>query len=119
MSYKKGDIVIVKFPFILKEGTDIYKGRPALVISDDKIQRRYNDIILAAITSHVPEDVMELEIVMERVKMTGLLKKSLLRLDFMMTVPEDLISRKIGEIPTSLMKEVDQKLKSLFGIDAN
>lgn len=63
------------------------RGRPALVVSDDKIQRRFKDIILAAITSHVPEDIMELEIIMERIKTSGLLKKSLLRLYFMMTVP--------------------------------
>ena len=30
--------------------------------------------------------------------MNGLIRKSLLRLDFIMTVPDELISRKIGEI---------------------
>ena len=74
MSYKKGDIVIVKFPFILKEGTGVHKGRPALIVSDDKIQRRFKDIILAAITSHIPEDIMELEIIIEPVKTSGLLR---------------------------------------------
>ena len=37
MSYKKGDIVVVKFPFILKERMVVQKGRPALIISDDKL----------------------------------------------------------------------------------
>ena len=63
MSYKKGDIVVVKFPFILKNGGQDQKGRPALVISDDKVERRYKDVTLSAITSHVPKDVMELEII--------------------------------------------------------
>ena len=35
MNYKKGDIVVVKFPFALRNGSEIQKGRPALVISDD------------------------------------------------------------------------------------
>jgi hypothetical protein len=26
MSYKKGDIVVVKFPFVLKDGSEIQKG---------------------------------------------------------------------------------------------
>ncbi len=43
MSYKKGDIVVVKFPFILKEKMIVQKGRPALIISDDKVERRYKD----------------------------------------------------------------------------
>jgi len=83
MSYKKGDIVVVRFPFALRNGSEIQKGRPALVISNDKVKRRYNDVILAAITSQVPDDIMELEIVVEPAKGTGLLKKSLVRLDFM------------------------------------
>ncbi len=40
MNYNKGDIVVVKFPFILKEVTEKRKGRPALVIFDDKVERR-------------------------------------------------------------------------------
>jgi mRNA-degrading endonuclease toxin of MazEF toxin-antitoxin module len=47
MSYKNGDIVVVRFPFALRSGSEIQKGRPALVISDDKVKRRYNDVILA------------------------------------------------------------------------
>jgi mRNA-degrading endonuclease toxin of MazEF toxin-antitoxin module len=54
MSYKNGDIVVVRFPFALRNGSEIQKGRPALVISEDKVKRRYNDVILAAITSQVP-----------------------------------------------------------------
>ncbi len=99
MSYKKGDIVVVKFPFILKESAERHKGRPALVIFNDKVERRYKDVILAAITSQVPEKIMELELFLEPIKSTGLAKRSLLRLDFVMTIPKELISRKIGVLP--------------------
>lgn len=116
MIYKKGDIVVVKFPFVGKEISETRKGRPALVICDDTVEKRYEDVILAAITSQVPVDIMELEIVLESIKITGLVKKSLLRLDVIMTIPEQLISRKIGVLPENLMKEVEFKLKKLFGI---
>ncbi len=36
-----------------------------------------------------------------------------------MTIPEELISRKIGELPAYLMSEVGHKLKVLFGIETN
>jgi hypothetical protein len=36
-----------------------------------------------------------------------------------MTIPEELISRKIGELPVNLMGEVGQKLKVLFGIESS
>ncbi|MBM4053641.1 MAG: type II toxin-antitoxin system PemK/MazF family toxin [Planctomycetes bacterium] len=117
MKYKKGDIVIVKFPFVLKDHGEKQKGRPALVISDDTIEKRYQDVVLAAITSQIPSDIKKLEIILEPTKTCGLVKRSLLRLDFIMTVPEELIARKIGEISKALTIEVDRRLKNLFGID--
>jgi len=117
MNYKRGDIVVVKFPFVLKEGFEKQKGRPALVISNEKLEKRYKDVILAAITSHIPPEIMEVEIILEPDGSTGLLKRSLLRLDFIMTIPEELISRKIGLLKENLMKEVKQKLKIVFGIE--
>jgi mRNA-degrading endonuclease toxin of MazEF toxin-antitoxin module len=118
MNYKKGDIVVVKFPFILKEKGEIHKGRPALVVVDEKLERRYKDIILAAITSHIPENIEEMELILERAEATGLLKTSLLRLDFLMTIPEELISRKIGRLPENSITEIERRLKRLFGINA-
>lgn len=35
MSYSRGDIVIVPFPFVLESGRQEQKARPALVVSDD------------------------------------------------------------------------------------
>jgi len=116
MIYKKGDIVVIKFPFVLKEEAQKQKGRPALVISNDKVKKRYNDIILAAITSHIPTTIMEAEIILDPGEVTGLLKRSLLRLDFIMTIPEELICRKIGELPEELMSEVEKRLRIIFGI---
>lgn len=117
MSYKKGDIVVVKFPFLVKGKGEVQKGRPALVICDDKVEKRYKDVILSAITSHIPENIMEMELILEPIETTGLVKKSLLRLDFLMTIPEELISRKIGRLPENLIIEVEHKLRKLFGIN--
>jgi len=58
MNYKKGCIDVVKFPFI-KDGHEIQKGRPALVINSTKIIKRYDDIILSAISSRIPSHIMD------------------------------------------------------------
>ena len=116
MSFEKGAIVIVKFPFILKEQGEMQKGRPALVISHNAVERRYTDMVLAAITSQMPDKVMALEIILNPTELTGLKKQSLLRLDFIMTIPADLISRKIGTISDSIMADVEAKLKLEFGL---
>ena len=60
---------------------------------------------------------MEMELILEPIETTGLVKKSLLRLDFLMTIPEELISRKIGRLPENLMIEGEHKLRKLFGIN--
>jgi len=117
MSFKKGDIVIVKFPFVLKEQGEMQKGRPALVLSHDVVQRRFTDTALAVITSQIPDNIIALEIILEPTELTGLKKRSLLRLDFIMTVPSDLISRKIGKISDDIMADVDMKLKLQFGLN--
>lgn len=36
--------------------------------------------------------------------------------DFIMTVPDELISRKIGFLPDKILKIADEKLTRLFGI---
>ena len=86
-----------------------------MVVNNSEVKKRYN-VVLAAITSRIPLEVMEMEIVLEPENSIGLIKKSLLRLDFIMTIPEELISRKIGVIPKQVMEMVDGKLKRLFGI---
>lgn len=85
-----------------------------MVISNSSIKRRFNDYTLAAITSQIPSNIMELEIKLEPDKSNGLVKESLLRLDFIMTIPAELISRKIGALSQKVMDEVDRKLKVLF-----
>lgn len=91
------------------------KGVPHLLSLMIK-QKEDNDVILSAITSHVPANVMDLEIIVEPIESSGLLKRSLVRLDFIMTIPEELISRKIGELPEKLLQKLEPKLKRSLGI---
>jgi len=115
MKYSKGDIVIVKFPFLKTKDIKFQKGRPALVLCSND-ERRYNDYTLAAITSRVPDDIMDLELIIEPSGANGLVKKSLLRIDFIMTIPAELISRKIGVLLPEELEEAGRKLKLLFKI---
>ena len=50
MIYDRGDVVILPFPFITADGVQ-QKARPALIVSDHSIERRFDDVILAGITS--------------------------------------------------------------------
>ena len=117
--FSRADVVLVPFPFIVI--SDIKrKLRPALAISDHSKQRRYSDVILILITSRVPTSVFLTEVIIEQTSpyfpATGLAKTSMVRCEVIMTLPEDVIVKKIGIFHKELMVSVDQSLKTSVGI---
>jgi len=119
MIYKRGDIVILPFPFITKRGAQ-QKARPALIISDHSIPRRFDDLILVGITSQRIDDVKETEFLIdedaEYFSRSGLKKSSVVRCEYLMTVPQGLITRKLGELPDNVMKLIAKKIKKSLGL---
>ena len=116
MSYSRGDIIVLPFPFVFTHGEKVQKARPALVISDMTLERRYFDLILAAITSRLPDVLKDTEMILEPTATNGLLKKSALRLEFLMTVPSALVLRTLGRLNEQEMHTVDLKLLKSLGI---
>ena len=72
--------------------------------------------MLASITSQIPEDLKETEMILGATATNGLIKKSCLRLEFLMTIPSDLISRKIGQLTSQEIKEVNLKISKSLGL---
>ena len=121
MNYNRGDVVIVPFPFVTSEGAS-QKARPALIISDHSIDRRFNDLIMVGITSRIVEYLKETEYRIvegtEDFKYSGLIKTSVVRCEYIMTVPRGLVARRLGHLPNKTMKKIDKKLKLSLGLDA-
>ncbi|HLB71874.1 MAG: type II toxin-antitoxin system PemK/MazF family toxin [Candidatus Methanoperedens sp.] len=108
----KGKIVLVPFPF-----TDLTaaKLRPALVLYEgDK------DVIMAFISSKIPSEPSEVDVLITKkhsaFKNAGLKVASVVKLDKIATVLEDLIVGEIGELNQELRKEVNQKIKKILEI---
>ena len=80
MSYHRGEIVLVPFPF-----TDLsqQKARPAVVLSPWAFNVRSADVIVAAVSSKVPTTPSKSELVIERddpaLASTGLRVSSVIR----------------------------------------
>jgi mRNA-degrading endonuclease toxin of MazEF toxin-antitoxin module len=112
-------VILIPFPFVTTGGAR-QKARPALVISDHSIQRRFNDLILVGITSQRITDLNETEFLIEErekyFQQSGLKKSSVVRCEYLMTVPQSLAARKIGELPGNVMKLIDEKIKISLGL---
>jgi len=119
INYDRGDVVIIPFPFVTSEGVS-QKARPVLIISDHSIDRRFDDLIMVGITSRVVEDLKETEYRIvegtEAFKSSGLAKTSVVRCEYIMTVPRKLVARRLGRLPDEIMAEVDKRLKLRLGI---
>jgi mRNA interferase MazF len=103
--YKQGDVVVVKFPFT--DGSE-FKKRPALVISNDAINKT-GDLLIAQITSK--ENVDGLSIPLgdtDSVKPLPL--KSNVRTHKIFTVHQSLIFSKITEVNQDFLKFVVSKI---------
>ena len=121
MNYDRGDVVVVPFPFVTSEGAS-QKARPALIISDYTIDRRFDDLIMIGITSRIVENLKETEYRIvegtEAFKHSGLAKTSAVRCEYIMTVPRRLVARRLGRLPEETMREIDKRLKLSLGIKA-
>jgi len=111
--YSRGDVVLVPFPFTDLTNT---KQRPAVVISPDRPNATRDDVVLLAITSHVPPALPEDEwpLAAGDLPGTGLLKASVIKLGKMVTIHQGLVRRKIGALPAPLLVQVLGKIQGLF-----
>ena len=111
----KGKVVLVPFPF---DDLSAAKVRPAVCLTDPVGPHRH--VILAFITSRIPADLMETDIVLDASQpdfaTTGLRVSSTLRLHRLMTASTSLILRELGELSPDVQAQVADKLRKLFGL---
>lgn len=105
---KTGNIILIPFPFA--ELTN-FKVRPALVVA--KTSDKYQDIIVCAISSVVPNELSgnDIEIVPDNVN--GLRVRSVIKVDRIVTVKKEQVITSIGHLQKKhllIFKEAFKKL---------
>ncbi|MEI8204792.1 MAG: type II toxin-antitoxin system PemK/MazF family toxin [Bacteroidota bacterium] len=105
---KKGDIILVPFPF-----TDLTdsKNRPALVLIDSEL-----DVTLAFISTQIHWKETY-DILLKPDAENGLKKESLIRLSKLATIDNDLVFGRLGQIDSLTMSIVNTNLKLLLKLD--
>ena len=102
---KKGDIILIPFPFTDLSGS---KYRPALVLNS-----REDDVTVAFITTQLYSK-SDTDIFIEQTEKNGLKKDSLIRLSKLATLDKKLAEGRMGEITTANINIVNAKLKIIF-----
>ena len=120
-NYRKGDVVLVSFPYTTDEGQTQTKRRPAVIISNDYNNTRLDDVLLVPLTSNVSRAGREpTQVVVQMDSPEG--KEAGLRLDSVIdctviaTIPKTLLVNKIGQFPQEIMERVDQCLMIALSI---
>jgi mRNA-degrading endonuclease toxin of MazEF toxin-antitoxin module len=112
---KRGDVVIVDWPFFGTAGSVQSKPRPALVVQNDSDNARLTNTILAMITSMTrrsPEPTQLLiDITTPDGQRTGLRQSSVINCVNLLTVEKAKVLATIGELTPALMQKVNDCLK--------
>ncbi|MFQ6116768.1 MAG: type II toxin-antitoxin system PemK/MazF family toxin [Candidatus Bipolaricaulia bacterium] len=108
MAYRKGDVVLVPFPFADARAT---KARPALVLSDEAYERDTGNVILAQITSQ--EAKFPSDYALRDWTKAGLKRPSIVRLK-LATLASSLVRYKSGSLSAADLAEVDAHLKQVL-----
>lgn len=112
-TYNQGQVVLIPFPF-----TDLTttKQRPAVILSSDIFNRTHPDIILAAITSQIPEQLQSDEHLLTSMdqKAAGLPKRSVIKLGKIVTIDQRLIRKVLGKLPVETIKIVKDVFQKNF-----
>jgi mRNA interferase MazF len=106
-----GDIVLLLFPFA--ELTNA-KVRPAVIIGTTA--DKYKDIIVAAISSVVPESLNKNEILIEPDSINGLRVKSIIKVDRIVTLKNTLIINQIGKLDEIQINILKEKFKKIIDV---
>ena len=104
---KKGDIVLLSFPFTDLKGKEI---RPALVLFVSDL-----DVIVAFITTQFKWQ-NTFDILLEPNDLNGLKKTSLVRVSKITTIDKDLILGKLGDLDSLDMQSINKSLIKILNL---
>jgi len=108
LSFRRGDVVLVPFPFITDLGQS--KPRPALIIQNDVGNRFSSNLIVAAISSRVPDKVYPANHHL-RAGTAGLDRDSVMLASVILTIPKSSVLQHLGHLDEATVQAVDACLR--------
>ena len=104
------DIVLLPFPFSdLKQS----KVRPVIVLSNDKYNKKYSDIVVVPLTSNLQKTDYDMLITNKNLEKGNLIADSKVKVDRIFSVEKKLIKMNIGKIDKQTFSKIRTLLSSL------
>ncbi len=117
MKIRRGDMVLVGFPFTDLTAT---KVRPALVVSAAAHHRATGDVLLAAVSSRAPNRPKASHVAVKQSEpgfsTTGLQRASVVLCGKLFTMEQRLVLRHLGRLDGAHMDRVDRGLATVLGL---
>lgn len=110
MNIGQRDLVILSYPF---SDSGKRKIRPALIISNNKINKKSSDSILVPLTTTIKDTPYSVIINQENLSSGNLIKESRIVIDKIFSLKQRLILKKIGIIDEKTFNIVKKKFISL------
>ncbi len=110
---RRGDVVLLPLPLV----TDFaqQKVRPAVVVQNDIGNRYSANVIIVPISSKVPDKDYPINHRLT-VGTAGLDRASVILAGTVLTVPQSLVIRRIGQLPASELLALDKCLRVSLGL---
>ena len=110
--YNRGDVVLIGFVFADETGA---KQRPAVIISSDAYHQQRQEAIISAITSNT-DRILVGDCLIDYWQEAGLLFPSVAT-GIIRTIKQSMITRKLGAMSQSDLKEVNKQLSIALGLN--
>ena len=112
-SLRRGDVVLLPLPLVTDSGQN--KVRPAVVVQNDVGNRFSANVIVVPISSRVPEQDYPVN---HRLPSgtAGLDRTSVILAGTILTVPQSIVIRRLGRLPTADLAAVDACLRVSLGL---
>jgi len=111
IDYKPGDVILVPYPFGERAGG---KKRPAVVVSNGAYNQETGELMIAQITSRATAPSRPGDYEIQDWRGTNLPRAAMVRAR-LATIDAKLVLRRLGQIPESEFRAVQEALGSMIG----
>ncbi|MBI4544857.1 MAG: type II toxin-antitoxin system PemK/MazF family toxin [Gemmatimonadetes bacterium] len=116
---RRGDVVLVAFPFVGEGGVG-RKRRPAVVVQSDRYNRRRAAVILAAITSTQKQRDLPCKVTVARDspdgRHAGLRTDSVVDCQTLITLPRRELVARLGSLRPEVLSLIDRAIEDALGL---